>query len=212
MQNMIHRDLKPENFLLDHGDNLQLADFGLSIRSGGPHRARYTLCGTADYLAPEMLRNEPYTTSVDVWSVGVLAYEFVTGKNPFRVGGRPHQPQDQPEEEVQQCDGIYGLQQQLRERILAGEITFPPGVSDDAKDFIAKVLYSTHLSRCALSLQGPLTQFARFLCCSLLRLMSSSFVWIHQTGSRCRKPSSMLGSPSSRPNDPHVLWAHRLVA
>lgn len=73
----------------------------------------------------------------DVWSVGVLAYEFIVGKNPFRESASQHDHM-QEEEEVQQ-PGVYGLQRHLQDSILAGELTFPSGVTPTAQDFITKV-------------------------------------------------------------------------
>lgn len=72
-RNVIHRDIKPENLLLGHDDQLKIADFGWSVHE--PHSLRTTLCGTMDYLSPEMVEGKPHTNAVDLWSLGVLAYE-----------------------------------------------------------------------------------------------------------------------------------------
>ena len=77
---IIHRDIKPENILVDNGI-LKLADFGWSVHS--PSMRRKTFCGTLDYLPPEMITNEEYTEAVDIWSIGVLAYELCSGRAPF---------------------------------------------------------------------------------------------------------------------------------
>eukprot|EP00752_Nemacystus_decipiens_P008679 g7747.t1 len=69
--NVIHRDIKPENLLLDKAGNLRLCDFGWSIEVAD-YDTRQTICGTQDYLAPEMLMERPYTTSVDLWAAGVV--------------------------------------------------------------------------------------------------------------------------------------------
>ena len=83
---VIHRDLKPENLLLDGEGNAVVADFGWSYRAQQDEViARHTLCGTLDYLPPEMIEDEPYGPSVDCWSLGVLAYEFVVGRPPFEA-------------------------------------------------------------------------------------------------------------------------------
>ncbi|CAM9154287.1 unnamed protein product [Hapterophycus canaliculatus] len=81
--NVIHRDIKPENLLLDKAGNLRLCDFGWSIEVAD-YDTRQTICGTQDYLAPEMLMERPYTTSVDLWAAGVVTYEFLLGHSPFR--------------------------------------------------------------------------------------------------------------------------------
>lgn len=81
LQQVIHRDIKPENLLLSIDGNIKLADFGWSVHS--PHSKRKTLCGTLDYLSPEIAMRIPYDDTVDNWCLGILAYEFVVGKPPF---------------------------------------------------------------------------------------------------------------------------------
>eukprot|EP00995_Heteronema_vittatum_P008071 NODE_323_length_1483_cov_288.808229_g234_i0.p1 GENE.NODE_323_length_1483_cov_288.808229_g234_i0~~NODE_323_length_1483_cov_288.808229_g234_i0.p1 ORF type:complete len:341 (-),score=110.17 NODE_323_length_1483_cov_288.808229_g234_i0:387-1409(-) len=80
-KHIIHRDIKPENLLVDHHGNLKIADFGWSVHA--PSSRRTTLCGTLDYLPPEMVGGEDYTTSADIWCLGVLCYEFLVGHPPF---------------------------------------------------------------------------------------------------------------------------------
>ena len=62
------------------GSSVKIADFGWAIVSKS---RRNTFCGTLDYLSPEMLRGEHHDSKVDVWAVGVLAFELATGKTPF---------------------------------------------------------------------------------------------------------------------------------
>lgn len=80
-RNVIHRDIKPENILLDDDENIKLADFGWAVHT--PSSRRSTVCGTIDYLPPEMILGELHDCKVDNWSLGVLAYEFLVGKPPF---------------------------------------------------------------------------------------------------------------------------------
>lgn len=80
-RNVIHRDIKPENILLDDDENIKLADFGWAVHT--PSSRRSTVCGTIDYLPPEMILGELHDSKVDNWSLGVLAYEFLVGKPPF---------------------------------------------------------------------------------------------------------------------------------
>jgi len=68
--NMIYRDLKPENLLMDSKGHLKISDFGLSKILDSPDEKAYTLCGTPQYLAPEILKNKGYDKSVDWWSLG----------------------------------------------------------------------------------------------------------------------------------------------
>lgn len=84
-RNVIHRDIKPENLLLGHDDQLKIADFGWSVHE--PCSSRTTLCGTLDYLSPEMVKGEPHHKNVDLWSIGVLMFELVVGKAPFHSEG-----------------------------------------------------------------------------------------------------------------------------
>ena len=83
--NVIYRDLKPENILMDSEGHIKLSDFGLSKLLENPKDKAYTLCGTLQYLAPEIIKNKGYDKSVDWWSLGCVYYEMLTGKVPFKV-------------------------------------------------------------------------------------------------------------------------------
>ncbi|XP_061641746.1 aurora kinase A [Phyllopteryx taeniolatus] len=80
---VIHRDIKPENLLLGGNGELKIADFGWSVHT--PSSRRSTLCGTLDYLPPEMIEGKTHDEKVDLWSLGVLCYEFLLGKPPFET-------------------------------------------------------------------------------------------------------------------------------
>ncbi|XP_040210306.1 protein kinase C delta type-like [Rana temporaria] len=104
---IVHRDLKPENILLDGEGHIKIADFGLSM-AGVTESNRITgLVGTPSYIAPEVIYNQPYFTTVDYFSLGVIVYEMALGENPFCVGmttvndmmmaiinNDPHYPED----------------------------------------------------------------------------------------------------------------------
>jgi protein kinase A len=108
---IIHRDLKPENTLISSDGYIKISDFGFAkyIKT-----RTYTLCGTPEYLAPEIIQSKPYGKAVDWWAVGILTYEMSTGRPPFQS--------DQPIK-------IY-------EKILATKYKVPSNLSDEIKDFM----------------------------------------------------------------------------
>merc|ERR1711892_673525 len=113
---VIHRDIKPENLLLDMKGDLKIADFGWSVHA--PTSRRATMCGTLDYLPPEMIEGNMHDERVDHWALGVLTYEFLVGKPPF---------------ESESNNETY-------RRITRVDLRFPPHVSDGARDLITQFL------------------------------------------------------------------------
>lgn len=116
-KHVIHRDIKPENLLLGLRGELKIADFGWSVHA--PEARRQTLCGTLDYLPPEMVEGKEHGRHVDVWSLGVLCYEFLVGSPPF---------EDQS-----------GYRATYR-RIAKVDLKIPDFVSPEANDLITKLL------------------------------------------------------------------------
>lgn len=112
---ILYRDLKPENILLTQKGNIVLTDFGLAKQIS---QTTSTFCGTAQYLAPEILKREEYSLAVDWWSLGIVLYEMLTGRPPFYADNDL---------------AIY-------ERVLSDDIQFPPEMSPDAVSLISGLL------------------------------------------------------------------------
>lgn len=114
-KNIVYRDLKPENVLIAIDGYVKLTDFGFAKVI--EHRT-YTLCGTPEYIAPEVLLNKGHGKPVDWWTLGILIYEMIVGYPPF-VDEDPM--------------GIY-------QKILSGKIVFPKLFDKNAKALVKKLL------------------------------------------------------------------------
>lgn len=121
-KHVIHRDIKPENLLLGSHGELKISDFGWSVHA--PKSRRTTICGTLDYLPPEMVEGREHSSPVDLWSLGVLCYEFLVGKPPF---------------EVLDEDGNEDGLESTYKKIASVDLSIPDYVSNEAKDLIVKV-------------------------------------------------------------------------
>ncbi|CAG9315733.1 unnamed protein product [Blepharisma stoltei] len=82
-KNIIYRDLKPENVLIDEDGFPKITDFGLSKENCTDGRSARSFCGTAEYLAPEVIIKQGYGKAVDWWSLGCIIYEMLIGLPPF---------------------------------------------------------------------------------------------------------------------------------
>ena len=82
---IVHRDLKPENILLTHDGNVKITDFGIARTGTGPKLTEYGgIVGTIDYVSPEYLERGQVDTRLDIYALGVLGYEMITGVIPFQ--------------------------------------------------------------------------------------------------------------------------------
>lgn len=118
-EGIAYRDLKPENIMLDVEGHVKLADFGLAKEGIRSHlNGTYTMCGTPEYLPPEILSREGHGTAVDWWNLGMVLYELLTGRPPWYTQDR----------------------KELFDRLRGAALDFPEGLSAEAMDLIQGLL------------------------------------------------------------------------
>ena len=118
-RNVIHRDLKLGNLFINSNGDIKIGDFGLAAVVSEGER-KQTICGTPNYIAPEVLFDNGHSFQVDIWSIGVILYTLLVGKPPF------------------QCKEVKQIYQNIKEN----KYSFPPGleISDEAKLLIGDLL------------------------------------------------------------------------
>ena len=113
---IIHRDIKPENILIGANGEVKIADFGWAVQNLKSER-RHTICGTLDYLSPEIVERCGYDDASDIWSLGILLFEFLTGAPPFDSAS----------------------QKETCQKISSAEILFPSDINPLARDLISQL-------------------------------------------------------------------------
>jgi len=108
--------LKPENVLIDKDGYAKLTDFGLSKENIRSNKDATTLCGTPEYLAPEIVARKGHGLAVDWWSVGCIIFEMLTGQPPFML--------------------MNGNKDELFENITKCNIKLPENISPQCKDLL----------------------------------------------------------------------------
>jgi serine/threonine protein kinase len=131
---IIHRDIKPENLLVGAGNRIKLGDFGWSNYN---EDSRTTYCGTPEYLAPEMLLQKGHSDKLDIWCVGVLVFELLTGKTPFL----PRKPLKDANE----------MDRALKKGIVEGKPVIPSEFPALARDLVSKLLKTNPRERLSLT-------------------------------------------------------------
>jgi cGMP-dependent protein kinase len=113
-----YRDMKPENCLIDKEGYPKVVDFGFAKSIQGKS---FTLCGTPEYLAPELVLGRGHNKAVDYWAFGILIYEMIAGYSPF-------------------SDPAGMDQVVICRNIVNGRVVFPRNFNADAKDIVKKLL------------------------------------------------------------------------
>jgi len=128
---IVYRDLKPENLLIGRDGYLKLTDFGFAKRLDKTPPLTWTLCGTPEYIAPEILLNKGHSFSVDWWALGILLFEMFTGNPPF-------------------CDENP---MRIYQKILDAKVAYTNDIPRKAQSFISKLL-TPNLTRRLGNLNG----------------------------------------------------------
>ncbi|XP_021092134.1 serine/threonine-protein kinase PLK4 isoform X2 [Heterocephalus glaber] len=126
---ILHRDLTLSNLLLTHNMNIKIADFGLATQLQMPHEKHYTLCGTPNYISPEIATRSAHGLESDIWSLGCMFYTLLIGRPPFDT------------------DTVKNT---LNKVVLA-DYEMPTFLSREAKDLIHQLLRRNPADRLSLS-------------------------------------------------------------
>ncbi|KAI7849581.1 kinase-like domain-containing protein [Circinella umbellata] len=122
--NIVHRDMKPENLLFKSDDpsaDLAICDFGIA-KLNNEESTLGTICGSPGYVAPEVLKRQPYGAPIDIWAVGVITYTLLCGYQPFQAC-----------DQIELINEITQVRYEFHDR-------YWRNISQDAKDFIRRIL------------------------------------------------------------------------
>lgn len=131
-QHIVYRDVKPENVVLDAAGHVRLVDFGFAKRIAA---RSWSICGTIEYLAPEVIRGDGGRFASDWWGVGCMLFELVVGHSPFRAPKVVVAADAPSDDEAKQAE-----RRALAERVLAGRVEFPDSMSSACRDVCAGLL------------------------------------------------------------------------
>ena len=168
---IIYQDIKPENILLDVNGYVKLADFG-AAKYVSQTKNYKTFVGTADYIAPEVLKKLPYNKSVDWWGLGILIFELLYGRTPF-----------------------FNKNTKISFRMILAENPIfpePSKISDECRDFICQVAFAH-----AAPQQRPPGQAGR-----LRRRQLRDPQTHLARGDRLREAAAVRAACADRPRDP----------
>lgn len=128
---IVHRDLKPENILMNADGHVMLTDFGLAKEIDESSRSN-SMCGTTEYMAPEILLAKGHNKAADWWSVGILLYEMLTGQPPY----------------------VHSSRKKLQEKIINEKLKLPPRLSSEAHSLLKGLLQKDPSKRSGSGLRG----------------------------------------------------------
>ena len=126
---ILHRDLTLANLLLTKDMNVKIGDFGLATQLQLPNEKHYTMCGTPNFISPEVATRGPHGMESDVWSVGCMLYTLLVGKPPFET---------------------EAVKRTLN-KVVLGDYNIPDNISPEAHDLISKLLKKNPGDRLPLS-------------------------------------------------------------